>query len=79
MVFFYGYKFLKISMQGKSESFYSYGSFLQLQIFKYGYTGGWALFFYLKLKFCPKSVQNTLIKHLQIFSSSATSVKILEK
>ena len=50
MVLFYGYKFLKMCMQGKSVSFYSYGSFLQLQIFKYGYTGGVGVIILLEIK-----------------------------
>ena len=50
MVLFYGYKFLKMGMQGKCMHFYSYGSFLWLQIFKNGYTGEWEFFFCLKFK-----------------------------
>ena len=34
MVPFYGYKSLKMGMQGKCVSFYSYGSFLWLQNFQ---------------------------------------------
>ena len=65
MVLFYGYKFLKMGIQGKCVSIYSYGFFLQLQIFKYGYTGECEFFFYLKLKICSKSVQKTLLKFSQ--------------
>ena len=48
MILFYSYKFLKMSMQGKCVSFYSYGSFLQLKIFKYEYTGGVGVLFLLE-------------------------------
>ena len=62
MVLFYGYKFSNMGMQGKCVSFYLYGSFLWLQIFKYWYAKKICVFLFIWFFFIVTNFQILVCK-----------------
>ena len=72
-----------MGIQGKYVSFYFYGSFLWLQIFKYEYTGEWVFFcfFFWNLKFfswiAPKHTTLILPKQSDFRSGDSCTNQLL--
>ena len=62
MILVYGYKFSNMGIQGKCVSFYLYGSFLWLQIFKYWYAKKICVFLFIWFFFIVTNFQILVCK-----------------